>query len=269
MDTRQQLVEEWKAKLEANSQPPAENAGQFGWVRQIYTLIYRFLVSCYGEGKWRGGDDASSLNAGLPSTASRMPFVESAPVNDGLLPKSPERIRAALESIHSSNPGIATPGTTVGVEDDTWVVVAARKKSQFSRTVLRMLAASGIEARLLNRTTDIAVVVRHKDFQRAVAVVQSAGQPRRIRVTYGIFKWTMEPSDEDSGEARKFRISKRVDPAGAVGVLLLILSILTFLAVVLLFHDTLQRATPVAAVTALWIAGLLASWLWFRGHNRR
>ncbi|MDA1052217.1 MAG: hypothetical protein O3C40_17305 [Planctomycetota bacterium] len=179
MDTRQHLVEEWKAKLEASSQPPAENGERFAWVRQIYARIYRFLVSCYGEGEWRGADDDPSLNGELRSTASRMPFVECVPTSNGLLPKSPERIRAALESIHGSNPGIATPGTMVGVEDDTWIVVAARKRPKSARAVHRRLVACGIEARLLGRTTDMAVLVRHEDFQRALAAVQCLGRPRQ------------------------------------------------------------------------------------------
>ena len=95
MDTRQQLVEEWKAKLAASVPTEKDDERRFAWFRQIYTRIYRFLVSCYGEGEWRGDDDDSSLKADSQSTASRMPFVECVPPSDGLLPKSPERIRAA------------------------------------------------------------------------------------------------------------------------------------------------------------------------------
>lgn len=121
MNARQHLVEEWKANLAANAQDDLGREGRFGWFRQVYTRVYRFLISYYGEGEWRGlGDDDA-----LPST-SRMPFVDYRPTTDGLVPKSADRIRATLDSIHDSNPGIAMPGTTQGVGDDTWVVVAAR-----------------------------------------------------------------------------------------------------------------------------------------------
>lgn len=267
MDTRLQLVEEWKAKLEANSHPPDENGERFAWIRQVYTRIYRFLISCYGEGEWRADDDASSLNTDSWSTASRMPFVEEVSTSDGLLPKSPERIRAALESIHGHNPGIATPGTTVGVEEDTWVVAAAQKKAKFARTIRRRLVACGIEARLLNRTTDIAVVVRYKDFQEAVTVVQAIGPPTRIGLHPLFSVWSMEPIDEKVGRSREIRISKGVDPRRAVGTFVLIATVFTFLEIALT-TDAMQP-NVVFALCGLWIAALAFGWLYGRGRTIR
>jgi hypothetical protein len=243
MDTRRHLVEEWKAKLEASSHPLVESGERFAWVRQIYTRIYRFLVSCYGEGEWRGAGDESNLNADSPSTASRMPFVEHCSTTDGLAPKSPERIRAALESIHSSNPGIATPGTTVGVEDDSWIVVAAQRKPKFARAVHRRLVACGIEARLLDRTTDKAVVVRYEDFDRALVAIQKVGGPAQIR------------------------LGKRIDPKGAVGTVLLISTACTFLAIALT-TDAMISNVPIALFAA-WIAAVASGWLFFRGRKLR
>ena len=267
MDTRQQLVEEWKAKLAASEQTPAASNERFAWVRQIYTRIYRFLVSYYGDGEWRGDRDDSSPRANSQSTVSRMPFVECVPPSDGLLPKSPERIRATLESIHDSNPGIATAGTMGGVEVDSWVIVDAQKKSQYARVVHQRLVACGIETRLLHRTTDMAVVVRHEDFQDALAVVQAIGRPRQIRIMPGLVKWSLRPEVENVGQARRIRISKRVDPRSAVGAFLLLSTVLAFLAFILL-NDTMPRALPFA-ICALWIAGLASGWLYLRGRRLR
>jgi len=250
MDTRQHLVEEWKAKLEASSQPPVESGERFTWVRQIYTRIYRFLVSCYGNAEWRGADGDSSPSANSQSTTSRMPFVECVPTSDGLLPKSPERIRLALESIHSSNPGIATPGTVVGVEDDTWVVVAARKKLQFASAVHRRLVACGIEARLLSRTTDTEIVVRYEDFDRALEVVQRVDGALEVVPAFG--------------GPKRIRIIKRIDPKRAVGTFVLIATACTFL-VIVLSTNAMQRDLAIA-LCALWIAALASSWLYHRGR---
>ncbi|HUG66976.1 MAG TPA: hypothetical protein VMM76_04445 [Pirellulaceae bacterium] len=244
MDTRQQLVEDWKAKLAASSQPPVECGERFAWVRQVYARIYRFLISCYGEGEWRGAGDDSSLNADSQSTVSRMPFVECVPTSDGLLPKSPERIRAALESIHGSNPGIATPGTMTGVSDDAWVVVAARKYLKSARAVHRRLMVCGIEARLQNRTTDTAIVVRYGEFDQALEVIERVGRDKQIRI----------------------RIRRRVNPKESVGVLLLILSVLTLLGLALVSNPS-QRII-VAVAFALWVVGLVSGWFAIRRGKR-
>ncbi|MEO8498896.1 MAG: hypothetical protein ABI614_27860 [Planctomycetota bacterium] len=267
MDTRQHLVEDWKAKLAANSQPAADGGERFAWIRQVYTRIYRFLVTCYGEGEWRGNAEIASLNADSHSNTSHMPFVECVPPGDGLLPKSPELIRAALESIHDSNPGIAAAGTMGGVEDDSWVVVDAWKKSEYARAVHRRLVAYRIKARLQHRTTDTAVIVRHADFQKALAVVQAIGRPRQIRIFPGIMKWTMEPTVENVGRARKFRVRRTVDPASSVGVFLLFGSLVTFLAL-MLFNDAPLGTLPFYLCT-LWFAGLAAGWLLIRSRRSR
>jgi hypothetical protein len=242
MDTRQQLVEDWKAKLAASSQPPTECGARFAWVRQVYARIYRFLVSCYGEGEWRGAGDDSSLNADSQSTASRMPFVECVPTSDGLLPKSRERIRAALESIHGSNPGIATPGTMTGVSDDAWVVVAARKHLKSARAVHRRLMICGIKAHLQNRTTDTAIVVRYGEFDQALEVIQRVGRDKQIR------------------------IRGRVNAKESVGVVLLILSVLTLLGLALVSNPS-QRII-VAVAFALWVVGLVSGWFAIRRGKR-
>lgn len=269
MDTRHQLVEEWKAKCEASSQSPPERGTRFAWVRQIYSRIYRFLISSYGTGNWRGAVDDSDVSVDSRSITSRMPFVDHRPSAGGLVPKTGDRIRATLESIHNSNPGIVTAGKMSGVEDGSWVVVDARKKSEYARAVHRGLVAYGIEARLQNRATDTAVAVRHVDFQKALTVVESIGRPRRIRSFPGVIKWSMEPNVEEFLRTQNIRVRKSVDPIGAVGIVLLYSSIFTFIAIVVLFHDTLQRATPVAAAFALWVAGLLASWLCVRSRRDR
>jgi|GEM_PF-5163842 len=239
MDTRQQLVEDWKTKFAASSQPPTEGGTRFAWVRQLYTRIYRFLISSYGAGDWRGAGDDSSLSVDSSSTTSRMPFVDYRPSADGLLPKSAERIRNTLDAIHSSNPGIATAGTLTGISDDTWIVVAARKNFKLARAVHQMLASRGIESRIQNRTTDIAIVVRHQDFTAAFDAIQQA-----------------VPTKQTS-------IRRRTDPASAVGLVLLMASVFTCLTCILLGET--MRFIVIASMPA----GLAAGWLSYRGWRRR
>ena len=138
MQPRHYLVEEWKAKLAASAVSPEEQDRRFTWIRTIYSRVYRFLLAFYGDGEWRGVDTDGSTE----QSASRMPFVEVGVWIEGARPKSRESIRQTLASIHDSNPGLAVAGTTAGVDEDTWVVVAARKKSSAVRAVLRRLAPS-------------------------------------------------------------------------------------------------------------------------------
>ena len=240
MSTRQHLVEEWKANLATNAQDDIGRERRFGWFRQVYTRIYRFLISYYGEGEWRGsGEDDALLST------SRMPFVDYRPTTDGLVPKSAERIRATLDSIHDSNPRIATPGTTQGVGDDTWVVVAARKKLQAANAVHRRLAVCGIPARIQNRTTDIAIAVPHRDFSAALQAI--------------------EHTMTTPMTTQRIWIRKRIDPTSAVGVMLLLATGLTCLTCVLI-DDSLYDQSIV--VCGLWFAGLAAGWLCVSGRNR-
>ena len=256
MDTRQQLVEDWKSKLAASSQSPVERGERFAWVRQVYARIYRFLVSCYGEGEWRGAGDDSSLNADSQSTASRMPFVECVPTSDGLLPKSPERIRAALESIHGSNSGIATPGTMTGVSDDAWVVVAAQRYVKDARSVRRYLAASRIESRLQRRATDTAILVRYRDFEAACVRVCRRRNAETIKV---IGMPTIKVT----------RIRRQVNHVASVGFLLLVSTLLTFIVTIFVLAEGPGLSSPTSRIWMLWIAGLAAGWLYYSGRHAR
>ena len=241
MDTRQQLVEDWKAKFAASSQLPTDHGTRFAWVRQLYTRIYRFLISSYSAGDWRGAGDNSSTSTDSSSIHSRMPFVDYRPTTGGQTPKSAGRIRATLDSIHSSNPGIATAGTMTGVSDDTWVVVAANKKSESAHAVHQRLTSCGIEARIQNRTTDIAIVVHHQDFSAALDAIQ--------HVT----------------PAKPIRKRRRIDPVCAVGILLLVATAFSCL-ICLLLDDTVHDLS--ALLIAISAAGLAAGWLSDRGWGR-
>jgi hypothetical protein len=242
MDTRQQLIEDWKAKFAVSSQLSTDHGTRFAWVRQLYTRIYRFLISSYSAGDWRGAGDDSSVSVDSSSTTSRMPFVDYRPSVGGLVPKSAERIRNTLDAIHRSNPGIATAGTMSGVSGDTWIVVATRKESASARAVHQMLTSRGIESRIQNRTTDIAIIVYHQDFTAALDAIQQAVPMKQIS------------------------IRRRTDPASAVGLVLLIASVFTCVTCLLLGETVFNRTVSVIAISA---GGLAAGWLFYRGVSRR
>lgn len=234
INTRQHLVEGWKANLAVNTQEDVDRERSFAWFRQIYSRIYRFLISCYGEGEWRGAGEESQVSVGPSSDASRMAFVDYRSTTVGLVPKSAERIRATLDSIHDSNPGIAIPGTTTSIGDDTWVVVAARKRCKAANAVHRRLIVCGIDARIQNRTTDIAIAVPHKDFSAALYAIR--------HIT----------------PANRWWIRKQIDTTTAVGAALLAATILTGLTSVLV-NETRNDVSFV--VCALSFVALASIWL--------
>ncbi|MBC8353763.1 MAG: hypothetical protein H8E66_17325 [Planctomycetes bacterium] len=242
MDSRQHLVDQWKTKLAASERLPEDAEKRFGWVRQIYARIYRFLVAYYGEGEWSGVAGDSSAMPDSRSATSRMPFVDCSSTTDGLAPKTSERIRNTLDSIHRSNPGLAIPGTMSCVAEDTWVVVAARKKSRAAQVVHRRLVACGIESQLLSRTTDTAIVVHHEDFPVALEAIKNTVPTRQIWIT------------------------RTADARSAVGLALLLATLLTL--GMCLLVDSSARDLSIT-LCALWLAGMASAWLGLGGRTRR
>ncbi len=169
MSVRQNIVDDWSAKLADVSH--ASDDGRFAWLRQVYARIYRFLTARYGpEGDWRVSDDVGTSNR----AESAMPFVDNTGATLGLQPKQSDRIRRTLDAIHDSSPNLAASGTTTATRDDLWLAVAAFKKSSHARALRRRLEACRIEAGIQTRSSDMAILVRHEDFQDAMAVVQQA-----------------------------------------------------------------------------------------------
>lgn len=238
MQPRHYLVEEWKAKLAASAVSPEEQDRRFTWIRTIYSRVYRFLLAFYGDGEWRGVDTDGSTE----QSASRMPFVEVGVWIEGARPKSRESIRQTLASIHDSNPGLAVAGTTAGVDEDTWVVVAARKKSSAVRAVLRRLERHGIQAGSQSRTTDKAILVRHQDFAAALKAI------------------------EDIGRFEQIVISRAAARTGVIGLVLLATTSVALGAVLFLPAPTVNIAPSICALVISYVAGM---WLIMLGTHRR
>lgn len=170
-----------------------------------------------------------------------MPFVDHCSTTTGLRPKSADRIRATLDSIHDSNPGIAVPGTTTGVDGDTWVVVAAHRSRKAANLSHHRLILCGIEARIQNRTTDVAVAVPHKEFSAALYAIRHVAMANRI--------W----------------IRRRVDLTCIVGVTLFAVVILTGLMCAVVWEGV-QHAAVIFLVLSF--AAFASIWLCLAGRNR-
>ena len=174
MTARQQLVERWQDGLAENEQRLADGSGRFRWLRQVYRRIFRFLLATYGTSAWRADTAAQESPTSDDTSGSHMPFVDHTATATGQDPKSPARIRATLKSVHNANvPKL--PGRQSQLLKQSWVTVAATNDRRIAKTMQKQLAASGISARRVWRTTDYAIEVPYYCFYEALQRI--AGTP--------------------------------------------------------------------------------------------
>ena len=183
MKTRQDLLQRWRSGLEANAAQTDENS-RFHWIHRVYVRIYRFLISRYGSGDWRADSADGGREDEVEFATSAMPFVDNTADVTGLEPKSNEQIRRKLAAIHEANDHQPPRGSATRLTVQQYVAVASSKNHKTVDRIWKTLSAHGFHARIVNRTTDYVIEVRHGDFDEALNVLRHGEwrtPPKRMR----------------------------------------------------------------------------------------
>ena len=171
MVARQQVIARWKNGLAEAEAQLAEGSLRFRWLRRIYVRLYRFLLVSYGDRDWRDQTVESSQAQPQHASASRMPFVDHTAEQSGLDPKSPARIRAALKSVHKANVPQQRRGSLQGLQIREWVTLTSTHRANRLAQFQKRLMQHNIDSRIVYRTTDYALEVRHKEFDEAYRLI--------------------------------------------------------------------------------------------------
>lgn len=167
MPNRAELVARWQDQLATAESLLETDACRLRWLWRMRTRLFRFLLSCYGEGSWTPEHESTTGDIDPPLT----PFIDNTAELSGLQPKSPARIRSALKSVHNANDRVETAGPyALGLVKEDWIRVAAFRDGTNPGGFMKLLASSGIAARKRAIGREIAVEVQRVDFDAAIAL---------------------------------------------------------------------------------------------------
>ncbi len=180
--TRDQLIADWRKRLDAASEAPEEPTSRAAWLVRLRIRLYRFLLSLYGEGDWnapaeapvrrRSPDPAAAATAGLPLDLSGKPA------------KDASIIRAALSSFAGAAETTPQPGPlAAGADLDAWITVASTSCGLDPERTAAALLTQGIISRVISHQRDVTVEVRACHLTAAEQLIDS--QRRRLTVRPG------------------------------------------------------------------------------------
>lgn len=170
------LVKRWQCRLDENERLAADGSVQRQWLPRIYARIYRFLLSCYGEGDWRADDVADA-------TTARNPLEDHTDGTAGAAPKSAEQIRSTLGAIHEACGEGVEPGPVLDgrLHDDAWIAVTSESALVSPRRCVRFLRKHGIPAMRIRRGDDTIVAVHAGVRDRAMELIAENREVLRVR----------------------------------------------------------------------------------------
>jgi len=178
--TRDQLIADWRKRLDAASEVPAEPTSRAAWLVRLRLRLYRFLLSLYGEGDWTAPADAVSVRRGSPDPAAALTEgltpVECAPEPPltGKPAKTIDSIRAVLNSVAVARENRPNVGPlAAGINRDDWVLVASVSRGFDPELTAAALLSKGIVSRVLSRQHDVTVEVRAYHETGAVELITS------------------------------------------------------------------------------------------------
>ncbi len=170
------LVKRWQSRLDENERLAVDGPAQRQWLPRIYARIYRFLLSCYGDGDWRA-DDASNVSTERSALEDHTDGVA------GAAPKSVEQIRSALGAIHEACGEGADPGplTDGHLRDDDWIAVSSESALVSPVRCVRLLQKHNLKAMWIRRGDDTIVVVHAGQREQAMNLIKKNRETLRIR----------------------------------------------------------------------------------------
>jgi hypothetical protein len=179
MSRRDALLTEWRTRLAECERQLAGDPGtlpsrqsRWTWLRQMQARLLRFLIAQYGrEGAWQSFADDDVLlpmDAADHSAATGSAVAASAAEWSGAPPKSADRIRATLDTIHARNQGGMPAGPLRdGLPDDCPVVLASFRRREMGAYFCRHLRHQGIDCDYRSYRGTATVFVARGNLERA------------------------------------------------------------------------------------------------------
>lgn len=163
---REQLVADWREQL-ATAQASATGPIQEAWLARMRVRLYSFLLTCYGEGQWRA-DDARPANAPAAlETELRDEPTQAKPA------RSAGEIRTVLKTLANAQDDPHAPGPlAVGLDWDSWIVVATSGSGLSIERCQYMLHAAGIQSQIDFRGRSKVLEVPAAFRQQAFALLE-------------------------------------------------------------------------------------------------
>lgn len=169
MSTRAELVARWQNQLALAENSLEADAPRLRWLWRMRTRLYRFLLSCYGEGTWEPKRSSESDRV----QETKPPFVDNTADLAGLQPKSAARIRSTLKLVRNvvDRKEIAGPYKN-GLGRDAWIRVVAFRDGTDPSGFISFLERRGISVRKRALGRELAIEVQRGDFDVAVELLR-------------------------------------------------------------------------------------------------
>jgi len=166
--TRDELIADWETRLSAAETEPVGSSPQRAWLARVRSRLYRFLLSLYGEGKWRGSGHSTTEAPPAASTG----IVFDSPDAESLTGKPAKqigKIRSVLKTVASSQDHRPPAGSLSGAEvvANRWLIVADEEDRWILPRCQIVLRQQGVECRRVCSAGYWALEVPPPDHHRA------------------------------------------------------------------------------------------------------
>ncbi|MDX1948601.1 MAG: hypothetical protein SFU86_24655 [Pirellulaceae bacterium] len=173
--SRNELLADWRAKL-ADATAAQQVPGRFGWLARVRTRLYRFLLTCYGEGNWTASSPPAPTDD-APRTAVASESPETALLH-GKPAKTAGKIQAVLKAVSQANDHPLPSGPHVtGLDPESWFLIATFQGLPQSLRLTTALRKAGIPFDLRTHGQQRQVLVPAYRRMEATEIVASLAGP--------------------------------------------------------------------------------------------